>query len=126
MTTYFAIIGTSKNAYGNIRYSLTAYNSEADIIGYANDECSRKGTSLDTLAGIQYVGIGAPDADGDYAEYGNDREFLEGEEFTTALEKLSDDGRRYSIYPDTEEGRTEFLADAEAIGYTERAQALLA
>lgn len=97
MKTYFAIIGTSRNACGGVRYSLTAYNSESHIIEYAQDECARTGESLD-----------------------------ESDEFNSAIEKLNDDGRRYSIYENTPEGIEEFLNDADAIGQLERAEELVA
>lgn len=124
-STYFAIIGTSRNAFGGVRWTVTAYNSESDIIGYANDECGRSGESLESLAGIEWVGVN-PDEDGDFETFEPARPFAEGEKFQTALAKLNDDGRTYNIFNDSKpEEIKEFLEQANAIGLSEKAQELV-
>ena len=124
-STYFAIIGTSRNTFGGVRWTVTAYNSESDIVGYANDECGRSGESLKSLAGIEWAGVN-PDEDGDFETFEPARPFADGEEFQTALIKLNDDGRTYTIFDDSRpEEVKEFLEQAEAIGLGEKAQELV-
>jgi len=124
-STYFAIIGTSRNTFGGVRWTVTAYNSESDIVGYANDECGRSGESLKLLAGIEWAGVN-PDEDGDFDTFESARPFADGEEFQTALTKLNDDGRTYTIFDDSKpEEVKEFLEQAEAIGLGEKAQELV-
>jgi len=114
-STYFAIIGTSRYACGNVRWAVTPYNSEADIIGFANAECARSGESLESLAGIEFVDTFEPA-----------RPFAEGEEFQTALTKLNDDGRTYNIFDNSKpEEIKEFLEQAAAVGLREKAQEIV-
>ncbi len=123
--TYFAIIGTSHNAFGGVRWTITAYNSVPDIIGFANNECARSGESLESIAGIEWVGVN-PDEDGDYETFEPARPFADGEEFQTALNKLNDDGRTYTIYDDSKpEEIKAFLEQADSIGLGEKAQELV-
>lgn len=122
---YFAIIGTSSAAYGGVNWSITAYNSKDDIIGYASEECNRAGSSLEDVAGIKWIGVN-PDADGDFESFEPEREFAEGEEFQAALTKLNDDCRTYKIFDDSnKEEIDEFLMEAEAISLGEHAAELV-
>lgn len=121
--TYFAIIGTSRAAYGGVRWTLTPYNSEADIISFAWNECARTGESLESIAGIgsKTINEGTDDE-----QIVNEREFNEGEEFQAALAKLNDDGRTYSIYNDADPDQVkDFIEEAERIGLGERARELV-
>lgn len=123
MKHYFAIIGTSRNAFGGVRYTLTPYNSEADIIGFAWNECARSGESLESIAGIGFKTINEGTDD---EEIMAEREFNEGEEFQAALTKLNDDGRTYSIFDDSNQAEVaDFIAEADLIGEGERARELV-
>lgn len=123
MKHYFALIGTSRNAAGGVRWTLTPYNSESDIIGFARDECARSGESLEALAGI---GFTIRNEGTDDKEITAERDFAEGEEFTAALEKLNDDGRTYSVFDaSAPDDVAEFLAEAERVGEGERARELV-
>jgi len=124
-STYFAIIGTSRDTCSDVRWAVTPYNSEADIIGFANAECARSGESLESLAGIEWVGVN-PDEDGDSDIYEPARPFAEGEEFQTALNKLNDNGRTYIIFDSSKpEEIKEFLEQAAAVGLREKAQEIV-
>lgn len=125
MPYYYALIGTSRNASGGARWTITANNTEADIIGYARAECEKESTWLESLAGIDSVGIN-PDADGEPTEYAPDREWRDGEEFAAALEKLNDDGRTYRIYDmSAPDDIAELLDDADAHSVGARAAELV-
>jgi hypothetical protein len=122
---YFAIIGTSSAAYGGVRWSITAYNSQADIISYAQDECVKTGATLEDVAGIKWNGVN-PDEDGDFENYEPEREFREGELFQAALTKLNDDCRTYKIFDDSNKDEIEsFLMEAEAVGHGDHAKELV-
>ena len=122
--TYFALIGTSRNACGRVRWAVTGFNSQKDIIGLASEECNRAGKSLEDLAGIEMVGVN-PDEDGDFESFEQSRAFADGEEFNVALEKLNDDGRTYSIFDDSDAAAVaEFIEQADAVGLGDRARAL--
>lgn len=121
---FFALIGTSSNACGGVKWAATGYNSTADIIGFAQAECNRQGSNLESLVGIEFVGVN-PDNDGEFSEYKPSRDFAEGEELRAALEKLNDDGRTFKIYDDSDPTAVlEFLEDAESVGLSERASEL--
>lgn len=123
MKHYFAIIGTSRAAYGGVRYTLTPYNSEADIIGFAYAECARSGESLESIAGIGSKTINEGTDDEQIVD---EREFTEGEEFQAALTKLNDDGRTYSIFNDSDQEEVaDFIAEADRIGEGARARELV-
>lgn len=127
MTTskYFAIIGTSRNACGGVRWVATAYNSESDIIGFASAECGLEGTSLEEIAGIEWVGVN-PDEDGDFESFEPARAFADGEEFQAAITKLNDDGRTYSIFNDSSTTEVaDFIEDADRVGLGDRAKELV-
>lgn len=114
MKHYFAIIGTSRNAFGGVRYTLTPYNSESDIIGFAYEECARSGESLESIAGIGFKTINENTDDEDVVA---EREFNDGEEFQAALTKLNDDGRTYMIFDDSNPAElADFIAEADRIG----------
>lgn len=120
---YYAIVGTSRYA-GDVRWSIT-YNSEADIIGYANTECRRRGESLEELAGIDWIGV-EPDEDGEFTRFEPERPFVTGEEFKAALEKLNDDGRTYSIFDSARPEEVEkFIDEAASIGLGAEARSLV-
>ncbi len=122
MKHYFAIIGTSRNAFGGVRYTLTPYNSESDIIGFAHEECARSGESLESIAGIGFKTINEGTDD---EEIVAEREFAEGEEFQAALSKLNDDGRLYSVFDDSDPEQVLcFIEVADRIGEGERAREL--
>lgn len=110
-TTFFTIVGTSRNASGGIRWRLNAMRTEADIIGYANGELERKGESLQERAGIAEFW----DEDGNFIGYS--REWRDGEELETALDVLNDDGCTYSIWPDNVlDNVRDFVDEAEKLG----------
>ncbi len=119
MTYYYAIIGTSRNACGGVRWAATANNTETDIIGWARSECAKSGESLEALAGIKSVGIN-PDADGDFESFEPEREWAEGEEFAVAVEKLNDDGRTFRLFTDA----SAFVMEADEVGLGDKARAL--
>jgi|APLak6261699311_1056244.scaffolds.fasta_scaffold00140_20 hypothetical protein len=122
---YFAIIGTSSAGYGGVRWSITAYNSKDDIIGYASEECNRAGSSLEDVAGIKWIGVN-PDEDGGFESFEPEREFAEGELFQAALTKLNDDCRTYKIFADSNQQEIDdFLMEAEAAGHGEKAAELV-
>lgn len=122
--TYFAIIGTSRNAFGGVRWTVTGFNSQKDIIGYALTECNRSGESLEDLAGIKMVGVN-PDEDGDFESFEPSRAFADGEEFNVALEKLNDDGRTYNVFDDSDSAAVaEFIEQADTIGLGDEAREL--
>lgn len=115
---FYTIIGTSRNAYGGPRHSV-AMHSEKGVIDLANEECNREGISLTDLADIEQEF----DEDGNYV--GQSREWDEGEELKTALEKLNDDGRLFAIYSrDSSSETDEFVAQADYHGAGQRARKL--
>jgi len=125
MNNYFAIIGTSRNANGGQRWSLTASNTEDEIIGFAEEECNRSGEFLGELVGIKMEGVNE-DEDGDFEYYEPDRPYADGEHFEAAIEKLNDDGRDFLIYDDSDTvAIQEFIDKADFIGHGEKARKLV-
>ncbi len=123
MENYYSITGTSRNSAGGARYALGRVVDKEDIINFAHEECGREGISLESVAGIEFIGIN-PDADGDFEEFIPAREWNEGEEFAAALSKLNDDGRTYEIF-DMATECDEFIARADCLGLGNEARALV-
>ncbi len=125
LTTYFAIIGTSRNACGEVRWTLTARNSEANIINLAADECRYSGNMLERLAGLAWIDINPPKA-GKPEIFKPAHPFTPEEELQAALIKLNDDGRTYIIFDDSKPEEVEdFLDYADDIGLDKKAQMLV-
>lgn len=125
MKTYFALIGNS-SAASNRRWSVTSYNSETDIIGFAEAECNKSGEQLCELAGISMIGVN-PDKDGDCKTFEPSRPFNDVELFQTALAKLNDDSRTYRIFDDSDAAAVaEFINVSDCVGLGERSKALVA
>lgn len=120
MEHFYAIIGTSRNTCGGVRWAVTANNTEAGVISLARAECNRVGECLEDIAGIKSVGIN-PDEDGDFESFAWEREWGEGEEFAIAVEKLMDDGRTFRLFNDA----SAFVMEAEEIGLGDRARELV-
>lgn len=119
-TTFFALIGSSRNAYGGVRWNLDAMVKKSDIIRYANAQLDRRGNSLEEWAGINEFWTD----DGDFI--GFEREWRDGEELETALKVLNDDGCTYSIWPDdVVDNVRDFLDEAEKIGLGDEAVRLV-
>jgi hypothetical protein len=113
----FIIWGTSRNASGGPRYSVSM-NSQIELTGVAIEECDREGTSLEQFAGIPMI----EDENGDFAP----ERSLDGSElFEVALQKLRDDGRSVELFPATKAGAKEFLKAAQAVGLSDKAQRLV-
>ena len=125
MKTYFAIIGTSRYACGGQRWSLTASNTEDEIIGFAEEECNRSGANLCELVGIGMEGVNE-DEDGDFEYYEPDRQYADGEHLVAAIEKLNDDGRDFLIYDDSDTVAIQaFIDKADFIGCGDKARELV-
>ncbi len=106
---YFVLFSqTTRNGVRGLRME-TACLQEAEIIEIADKECARGSEALEDLAGIDWVEA----ADGTISPA---RDWKPGELFATACEKLADDGRAWDVYPDTQEGRADFVAAANALG----------
>ena len=81
------------------------YRSKKEIIDWAEDEATREGDSLESLAGIRWI----EDVE-DEEDEGRWERDLEGDElFSVAIEKLSDDGRLFRCFDLTKEGADDFL-----------------
>ena len=121
-TTFFAIIGTSRNTYGGVRWNLSAMVTEADIIRFALGELEISGDGdLHSWAGIAELTDEVGDQTGIY-----EREFELGEELEMALRVLNDDGCTYAIWPDdVADNVVDFLDEAIKIGLGDEAQRLV-
>lgn len=124
--SYFVISGPNQYKYGGARRYLSRYQREEEIIELASEECGNEGTSLEELAGIEWVGVGDADEDGDFDGFEPARAFHPGEELKAAVEKLNDDGRAYWIYDDSDPKEVAlFIQDAEKIGREEEAREMV-
>lgn len=122
MNYYYAIIGTSRNACGGVRWTLRAGVTEQDVLSWAYSECQREGSSLQDVAGIGWVGVGFDVEDEDEpSDYDPERDWLPGEEFETAIAKLNDDGRAFALFDVAEE----FVEEACQLGLGEDAAELV-
>ena len=122
MTYYFTVSGTSRNAYGGVRWHVSANETEQSIIGYADHEMTRSGQSFEDFIGIGFKTI---NEDTDEEEIVPEREMTIDEMFEAALLKLSDDGRTYRIFKmDDAEALEEFLLQADMAGLQKEAQSL--
>ena len=79
--------------------------SKEEIVARAENESTKEGDCLESLAGIRWV----EDVEDEEDEGHWERE-LEGDElFSVAVEKLSDDGRLFRCFDLTKEGADDFL-----------------
>jgi hypothetical protein len=126
-TTYYALIGTSKDAADAVRWTVTARNSEMDIIGLAEEECRLSGEDLEFFAGFELIGSSRHAGGIGCEELAWSRDWMPGEKFKASLLKLNDDERTYKIFDDAKREQVEeFLAKAKAVGLLETALALVA
>lgn len=79
--------------------------SKKEIITRAEDECTKEGESLESLAGINW----------DDEENCWERELNEDELFSAATEKLSDDGRLFRYFDLTKQGSDDFLESCRTV-----------
>lgn len=79
--------------------------SKKEIIARAEDECTKEGESLESLAGINW----------DDEEDCWERELNEDELFSAATEKLSDDGRLFRYFDLTRQGADDFLESCRTV-----------
>lgn len=126
MRYYYIAHSTSRNAPGGARYSVHANVSDRDIIEWARNECVREGRSLEEFAGIDFVCADTAQDAESCGEWVPARDWEEGEEFESACEKLSDDGRYFYAYAmDDTALVNEFLELAEDVGLGDRAREIV-
>lgn len=82
---------TSRDSTIGLRPKIGPMFSAADLIRIAADECTREGTTLEGLAGIEWI----EDQDGNSAPA---RPWNDGEELQTAVDKLDDDGKLFEVF----------------------------
>lgn len=82
---------TSRNSTTGLRPAIGPMLSTDDLIRIAAEECRREGTTLEDLAGIDWI-------EGDDGNFSAARPWIEGEKTTTATGKLNDDGRLFEIF----------------------------
>ena len=99
MTMYHVTLSlTSRNSMVGLRILHTAMSARV-IVRAASEECLRQGTTLEAVAGIEWI----EDEDGNYRPA---RTMTDAEELAAAAVKLGDDGRLFKI----EEGHISYNA----------------
>lgn len=100
MSQFYNIIASanSRNSYsGHGKIGLVLMD-EKEIIAIAQAAAGREGYSLEHYAGINSVGIGQADEDGDFAQYGYERDWNDGEELESSVDYWTRDGYVYEIF----------------------------
>lgn len=105
----------SRNATTGLGKISTRTAAVGEIIRWAEGDAGRQGDTLETFAGIGWVGAGDPDEDGDYPDFVPERGWREGEQLAAAVDWMQRDGKMFEVFPRTAQGRTDYLARCEAL-----------
>lgn len=112
---FFAIYSeSSRNSTAGLRPQVM-WTKESAIFRAADDEITKSGLSYEDMAGIAWI----EDENGNLRPA---RQLTSEEAFDLALEKLSDDGRMFEIFPDDEAGAENFIERAEFFGLEDQAR----
>lgn len=123
MIMFYTISGSSTASVQPISWSIGQLSQE-QIVGLAENECRNEGSNLADLIGIEWVGVGQADEEGEYAQYEPARPFNPGEHLEAAMLKLNDDNRSFKIFTNKDEFmkqvkeisfNSEFLAKAQKL-----------
>lgn len=115
MTQFYNIIasiGSRNSASGYGKISLVLMD-EAQIINIASNQIGRRGETLQTLAGINWI-------EKESGDFEPERNWEEGEALEAAITEFTSDGHVYEIFKRTEQD-AEFISRAADFGLEEEA-----
>ena len=102
MTEIQFVLFSLHSLNGCLFHPSVTFLSKEEIVARAEDESTKEGDSLESLAGIRWVE--------DEEDEGRWERELQGDELlSVAIEKLSDDGRLFRCFDLTKEGADDFL-----------------
>ena len=72
--------------------------TEAQVIAEAEELVTLRGETLQCHTDIEWVGVGNVDEYGDYFDFAPSREWLDGEQFVSAIRELRCNYRRFEFF----------------------------
>ena len=72
--------------------------TEAEVIAEGEDSAVRRGETLFSHTDIEWVGVGNVDEYGDYFDFAPSREWLDGEQFVSAIRELRCNYMRFKFF----------------------------